>query len=87
MFSPQTVNERGTLRLRCVNNVPENVGTTEIFNPDGVSVAPVSYEVEDVTRDKAGNYSCVVTAVILPNTTRTVFTTVTIQCKLIWSEV
>ena len=77
------------LRLRCVNNVPNNVGTTEVFNPNGVSVARgrETYIVENVTRDKAGNYSCVVTAVILPNTTRTVFTTVTIQCKLIWSEV
>ena len=81
------MNEGGTLTLRCANNVPYNVGTTEIFNPDGVSVAPVTYEVEDVSRDKAGNYSCVVTAVILPNTTRTVLTTVTIRCKLLWSEV
>ena len=86
-FSPQTVNEGGTLRLSCISNVPNNVGTTEVFNPDGVSVAPVTYMVENVSRDKAGNYSCVVTAAILPNTTLTVFTTVTIRCKLLWSEV
>ena len=76
------MNEGGNLTLRCGNNVPNNVGTTELFNPAGVSVAPVTYMVVNVTRDIAGNYSCVVTAAILPNTTLTVFTIVTIQCKL-----
>ena len=79
-FLPQTVIEGSTLTLRCTNNVPNIVGTTNVFNPAGVSVAPMNYVVENVTRDRAGNYSCVLTSAISPNTTLVVTTMVTIQC-------
>ena len=77
-----TVNEGDTLELNCDASNSRPLSPVKWFSPDGESVSNVAQlKIFNITRNLAGNYTCVVTHIISGDTmSSSAYITILCEC-------
>ena len=82
LFDDVTIREGETLKVTCITRNIQDITTSQILHPSGVTVpsAVGVFTVENATRAASGVYTCLVINT-LNNSTINATSTVVIQCK------
>ena len=82
LFEDMTIREGATLKVTCITRNIQDITTSEILDPRGVTVpsAVGVVTIENATRAASGAYTCLVTNTLNSNTINAT-STIIIECK------